>query len=155
MHEGNPVLNIQIGGNGASTARLYIYLLNVPSFSRSLFQQNKTNVSFREIARLIARNSLKWYLDPLSLHQVKKRCQSWTPSDETFCFRAWWIPGGNWRLQIQSILVKRRCITICIFGVAANWIIISLLISCCLLFKFCSHCFILPNLVKLCLQWRS
>ena len=25
MDEGNPVLNIQIGGNGASTARLYIY----------------------------------------------------------------------------------------------------------------------------------
>ena len=24
MHEGNPVLNIQIRGNGASTARLYI-----------------------------------------------------------------------------------------------------------------------------------
>ena len=24
MHEENPVLNIQIGGNGASTARLYI-----------------------------------------------------------------------------------------------------------------------------------
>ena len=52
MHEGKPVLNIQIGGNGASTARLYIYLFNVP-----LFQQNKTSVSFREIARLIARNS--------------------------------------------------------------------------------------------------
>ena len=25
MHEGKPALNIQIGGNGASTARLYIY----------------------------------------------------------------------------------------------------------------------------------
>ena len=35
-----------------------IYLLNVPFFLQSLFQQNKTNVSFREIARLIARNSL-------------------------------------------------------------------------------------------------
>ena len=33
MHEGNPVLNIQFGGNGASTARLYIYLLNVPNIS--------------------------------------------------------------------------------------------------------------------------
>ena len=31
---------------------------------------------------------LKWYLDPLSLHQVKKRCQSWTPSDETLWIRA-------------------------------------------------------------------
>ena len=33
---------------------------------------------------------LKWYFDPLSLHQVKnknKRCQSWTPSDETFWIR--------------------------------------------------------------------
>ena len=26
MHEGNPVLNIQIGGNGESTARLYIFV---------------------------------------------------------------------------------------------------------------------------------
>ena len=26
MHEGNPVLNIQIGGNGASTARLYMFV---------------------------------------------------------------------------------------------------------------------------------
>ena len=26
MHEGNPVLDIQIGGNGASTARLYIFI---------------------------------------------------------------------------------------------------------------------------------
>ena len=26
MHEGKPVLNIQIGGNGASTARLYIFV---------------------------------------------------------------------------------------------------------------------------------
>ena len=25
MHEGNPVLNVQIGGNGALTARLYIF----------------------------------------------------------------------------------------------------------------------------------
>ena len=31
MHEGNPVLNIQIMGNGASTARLYI---SVESASR-------------------------------------------------------------------------------------------------------------------------
>ena len=26
MHEGNPVLNIQIGGNCASTARLYTFV---------------------------------------------------------------------------------------------------------------------------------
>ena len=38
MHEGNPVLNIQIGGNGASTARL---LLNVPSFSSRHFNKIK------------------------------------------------------------------------------------------------------------------
>ena len=56
MHEGNPVLNIQFGGNGASTARLYI-LVESASFLQSLFQQNKTNLSFREIARLIASNS--------------------------------------------------------------------------------------------------
>ena len=35
-----------------------IYILNVPSISQSLFPQNKMNVSFREIAHLIARNSL-------------------------------------------------------------------------------------------------
>ena len=26
MHEGNPDFNMQIGGNGASTARLYIFV---------------------------------------------------------------------------------------------------------------------------------
>ena len=41
MHEGNPVLNIQIGGNGASTAHLYIYLLNVPSLSSRYFNKIK------------------------------------------------------------------------------------------------------------------
>ena len=59
MHEGNPVLNIQIGGNGPSTDRLYIFV-ECAKFLHSLFQQNKTNVSFREIARLIARNSLPY-----------------------------------------------------------------------------------------------
>ena len=63
MHEGNPVLNVQIGGIGASTARLYIFV-ECALFLQSLFQQNKTNVSFREIARLIARNSLLNYLSP-------------------------------------------------------------------------------------------
>ena len=62
MHEGNPALNIQIGGNGASTARLYIFV-ECALFLQSLFQQNKTNVSFREIARLIARNSLRKLMD--------------------------------------------------------------------------------------------
>ena len=56
MHEGNPVLKIQIGGNGASMAHLYIFV-KCTWFLQQLFQQNKTNVSFREIARLIARNS--------------------------------------------------------------------------------------------------
>ena len=41
MHEGKPVLIIQIGGNGASTVRLYIYLLNVPSFSSRYFSEIK------------------------------------------------------------------------------------------------------------------
>ena len=58
MHERNPVLNIQIRGNAASTARLYVFV-ECAWFLQSLFQQNKTNVSFREIARLIARNSFK------------------------------------------------------------------------------------------------
>ena len=58
MHEGKPVLNIQIGCNGASTARLYIFV-ECAQFLQSLFQQNKTNVSFREIARLITRNSFQ------------------------------------------------------------------------------------------------
>ena len=56
MHLGNPVLNIQIWGNIASTARLYIFV-ECAEFLKSLFQQNKTNVLFREIACFIARNS--------------------------------------------------------------------------------------------------
>ena len=63
MHEGNPVLNIQIGDNDASTTRLYIFV-ECALFLQSLFQQNKTNVSFRELARLIARNSLLSYHFP-------------------------------------------------------------------------------------------
>ena len=51
MHEGNPVLNIQIGGNGASTAHLYIYLLNVPSFFSRYF--NKIKQTSR-LGRLLA-----------------------------------------------------------------------------------------------------
>ena len=41
MQEKKPALNIQIGGNGASTACLYIYLLNVPSFSSRYFNKIK------------------------------------------------------------------------------------------------------------------
>ena len=51
-----PFLIYKFGGNGESTACLYIFL-ECAQFLQSLFQQNKTNVSFREIARLIARNS--------------------------------------------------------------------------------------------------
>ena len=51
MHEGNPVLNIQIGGNGASTARLYIYLLNMPSFSSRYFNKIKRT---SRLGRLLA-----------------------------------------------------------------------------------------------------
>ena len=59
MHEGNPVLNTQIRGQGCidGSSRLYISV-ECAWFLQSLFQQNKTTVSFREIARLIARNSL-------------------------------------------------------------------------------------------------
>ena len=38
---------------------VYTYLLNVPSVSTRHFNKLKTNVSFREILRLIARNSFK------------------------------------------------------------------------------------------------
>ena len=53
MHEGNPVLNIQIGGNVASTAHLYIYiyLLNVPSFSSRYFNKIKRT---SHLGRLLA-----------------------------------------------------------------------------------------------------
>ena len=54
MHEGNPVLNIQFGGNGASTARLYIYLLNVPSFfSRYFIKIKRTSRLGRLLALLL------------------------------------------------------------------------------------------------------
>ena len=51
MHEGNPVLNIQIGGNDASTARLYIYMLNVPSLSSRYFNKIKRT---SRLGRLLA-----------------------------------------------------------------------------------------------------
>ena len=54
MHKGNPVLNIQFRGQWCIAGSLYIYLLNLPSFSSRYFNKTK----FREIARLIARNSL-------------------------------------------------------------------------------------------------
>ena len=51
MHEGKSVLNIQIKGNGASTARLYIYLLNVLSFSSRYFNKIKRT---SRLGRLLA-----------------------------------------------------------------------------------------------------
>ena len=76
MHEENPVLNVQIGGNDASRARLYIFV-ECALFLQSLFQQNKTNVSFREIARLIARNSLylEQYIDCVKVYELKSAIQ--------------------------------------------------------------------------------
>ena len=50
MHEGKPVLNIQIRGNGAPTARQYIFV-EVPSFSSRYF--NKIKRSSR-LGRLLA-----------------------------------------------------------------------------------------------------
>ena len=56
MHEGNPVLNILIRGqcciNGSS-----IYICLMCLVSPVVISSNKTNVSFREIAHFIARNS--------------------------------------------------------------------------------------------------
>ena len=37
---------------------VFMYFLNVPRVSSPFFQQNKTNVSFRKIVRLFARNPL-------------------------------------------------------------------------------------------------
>ena len=54
MHEGNPVLNIQIGGNGASMARLYIFvehMLNVSSFFSRYFNKMKRT---SRLGRLLA-----------------------------------------------------------------------------------------------------
>ena len=50
MHDGNPVLNIQIGGNGHRRL-VYIYLLNVPSFSSRYFNKIKRT---SRLGRLLA-----------------------------------------------------------------------------------------------------
>ena len=52
----------------ASTARLCIFV-ECAKFLQSLFQQNKTNVLFREIARLIARNSYAYSIKRLYCFQ--------------------------------------------------------------------------------------
>ena len=51
MHEGNPVLNIQIRGQWCIDGSSIIYLLNVPSFSSRYF--NKIKRSSR-LGRLLA-----------------------------------------------------------------------------------------------------
>ena len=70
MHEGKPILNIQIGGqwciDGSS-----IYICRMCLVSPVVISTNKTNFSFREIARLIPRNSLWFHLPEIlysSLH---------------------------------------------------------------------------------------
>ena len=50
MHLGNPISNIQIGGNVASTARLYIFV-DVPSFSSRYFNKIKRT---SRLGRLLA-----------------------------------------------------------------------------------------------------
>ena len=71
MHEGKPVLNIQIGGNGASTARLY--MLNVPRFSSRYFNKIKRT---SRLGRLHALS-----LEILWSQQVSKYCY-WKDSYE-------------------------------------------------------------------------
>ena len=52
MHEGNPVLNIQIGGNGASTARLYtvldLGLISIVSLGPRASTKVESHVNFTE-----------------------------------------------------------------------------------------------------------
>ena len=57
MHLGKPCFKYTNSGAMVHRQLVYIYLLNVPSFSSRYFNKIKTNVAFREIARLIARNS--------------------------------------------------------------------------------------------------
>ena len=47
---------------------------------------------------------LKWYLDPLFPHQLKKRSQSRTPSEKTFWIRA--CTGGRKDLPREAIGLK-------------------------------------------------
>ena len=49
----------------------YIYLLSVPSVSSRCFNKNKMNVLFREIARLMARNSFVLGPNKHSLYWVR------------------------------------------------------------------------------------
>ena len=56
----NPFEIYELSGKGTKTTRLYVFV-ECALCLQSLFQQNKTNVLFREIARLIARNSYSFY----------------------------------------------------------------------------------------------
>ena len=61
MHEGNPVLNIQIGGNGASTARLYILTgFKNATLTSWYILQSRVNVNFLFFEDVI----MKWPLPP-------------------------------------------------------------------------------------------
>ena len=55
---GKMVLIYKLGNKGAQRTGLYLFV-ECAMCLQSLFQQNKTKVSFREIARLITRNPLK------------------------------------------------------------------------------------------------
>ena len=62
MHEGKAILNILIGGNPASTARLYIFV-ECAWFLQSLFQQIKR---MARLGRLLALSlEILWYVDAL------------------------------------------------------------------------------------------
>ena len=51
MHEGNPLLNIQIRGAMVHRGLVYIFLLNVPSFSGRYFNKIKRT---SRLGRLLA-----------------------------------------------------------------------------------------------------
>ena len=51
MHEGNPVLNMQIWGAMVHRGVIYIFLLNVPSFSSRYFNKIKRT---SRLGRLLA-----------------------------------------------------------------------------------------------------
>ena len=61
---------LQLGCKGAYTAGQFAFA-ECAYCLQSLFQQNKSNVSFREMARLIDRNSLSNLL--VHIHQSKSR----------------------------------------------------------------------------------
>ena len=76
---------------------IYMYLLNVPSFSSPYF--NKTNVSFREIACLIARNPWKLIWNKLDSDNI----------------------NYLWTVYIENICLKGKKLIVSIFGVYIHW----------------------------------